>query len=222
MMSRFPLPKFSPKLTKPSFTTAAIALFTLLLALFNVTPAFAHHPSGGTVPTNWIEGGLSGLAHPIIGIDHFAFVVAIGLLAATKRQGFWLPIAFLCFALVGTGVHLLNLDLPTPEVFISLSVLLFGILLAMQHRPNLAIVVGLGAIAGLFHGYAYGEAIIGATMAPLVAYLIGFTFIQLAIALSTYFIARQILKKSESQKLRYAGFVLCGAGAAFLSAAVLG
>lgn len=212
----------SKNLTKLSFITVTIAFLTLLLTLFYGTPAFAHHAFGETIPSNWVEGGLSGLAHPVIGLDHFAFVVAIGLLAATQRQGFGLPIAFLCFALMGTGVHLLNLNLPAPEVFISLSVLLFGILLVMQNRPNLPIVVGLGAIAGLFHGYAYGEAIIGATMAPLVAYLIGFTLIQLAIALSTYFIARQILKKSESLKLRYAGFVLCGAGAAFLSAAVLG
>jgi len=32
-------------------------------------------------------------------------------------------------------------------------------------------------IAGIFHGYAYGESIIGARVAALVAYLIGFTVI---------------------------------------------
>lgn len=207
----------SVRLTK--ITVATIALISTVLI---ATPVFAHHAFGEIVPSNGVEGFLSGLAHPMIGLDHFAFVIAVGLLAATKRQGFWLPVAFLLSALGGTGLHLLTLNLPAPEVFISFSVLAFGIMLAMQNRPNLPVLVGLGTIAGLFHGYAYGEAIIGASMAPLVAYLAGFTIIQLVIALSSYFIAKQIFNKPESLRLRYAGFILCGAGAAFLSAAILG
>lgn len=216
-----PAQLFAQATAKPRFVTQATWL-TVGLTLLSAAPAFAHHASGGTTPSNWIEGALSGLAHPIIGLDHFAFVVAIGLLAATRQQGFWLPIAFLLSALMGTGAHLLNLDLPAPELFISVSVLVFGIMLAMQARPQLPILVSLGAIAGLFHGYAYGEAIIGATAAPLIAYLIGFTLIQLIIALSTYAIAKKILHRSDALKLRYAGFVLCGIGAAFFSAALGG
>jgi urease accessory protein len=219
-IQRFAQATFKPRsVAQAAFLTLGLTLFVTLLY---AAPAFAHHPLGGTIPSNWIEGGLSGLAHPIIGLDHFAFVVAIGLLAATRKHGFWLPVAFLCSALVGTGVHLLNLDLPAPEIFISLSVLIFGIMLAIQARPQLPVLVSLGAIAGLFHGYAYGEAIIGATAAPLIAYLIGFTCIQLVIALSTYAIAKKILHTPDSLKLRYIGFVLCGIGAAFFSAALGG
>ena len=36
----------------------------------------------------------------------------------------------------------------------------------------------LFAVAGLFHGYAYGEAIVGAETAPLAAYFLGFALIQ--------------------------------------------
>jgi urease accessory protein len=204
------------------FCFKSIATFTLLVLALAATPVWAHHPFGGNVPSTGLEGFLSGLGHPIIGLDHFAFVVAIGLLAATQRKGFWLPIAFLAMALVGTTVHLANLDLPAIEALISISVLLFGIILTLPKRPNLPTLLGLGMVAGLFHGYAYGEAIIGATMAPLAAYLIGFTLIQLLIALAAYLIAKRIWLYPESLSLRYIGFILCGAGAAFLSAVVLG
>jgi len=35
------------------------------------------------------------------------------------------------------------------------------------NKPNWLVLTVLGAIAGLFHGYAYGESIIGAGMTPL-------------------------------------------------------
>jgi urease accessory protein len=37
-------------------------------------------------------------------------------------------------------------------------------MLVKQNKPNWILQMVLGAIAGLFHGYAYGEAIIGAGM----------------------------------------------------------
>jgi urease accessory protein len=40
----------------------------------------------------------------------------------------------------------------------------------------------LAALAGLFHGYAYGEAVVGAGMDPIMAYLAGLCLIQMAIA----------------------------------------
>lgn len=186
------------------------------------TPALAHHALSGRLPGNGWEGLLSGLAHPVIGFDHFAFVVAIGLLAATKRQGVGLPIAFVFAALAGTGIHLLSFNLPIPEVFVSISVLSFGVMLAMQRSPNFLILLGLSAVAGLFHGYAYGESIVGAEMSPLFAYLLGFTAIQIAIASGAYCVGKFVLRQSNSLSLRYVGFVLCGTGAAFLSAAVFG
>lgn len=198
------------------------AIGLIVFSLGVSTPALAHHALGGRLPSNGWEGFLSGLAHPVIGFDHFAFVVAIGLLAATKRQGIGLPIAFVLAALAGTGIHLLSFDLPIPEIFVSVSVLVFGVMLAMQRSPNFLILLGLSAMAGLFHGYAYGESIVGAEMSPLFAYLLGFTAIQTVIASSAYFIGKLVLRQPDSLSLRHIGFVLCGAGAAFLSAAVFG
>jgi len=202
-----------------------IALVSVIGLLLFAQPAISHHAFDGQTPTNFWEGFLSGLAHPVIGLDHFAFVVAVGLLSAIEKQGFLIPVAFVLAAIGGTGLHLMGLDLPLPEVVISASVLAFGVMLAMKDRPQAIALAVLGAIAGIFHGYAYGESIVGAEMTPLVAYLAGFTIIQLIVALIAYKIGKFWMEKFIDQpllNLRFAGFTICGAGAAFLAGAILG
>lgn len=201
-----------------SAAAAAMAAVGLLLA---ATPALAHHPFGGSTPTNAIEGFLSGLGHPVVGLDHLAFVVTAGLLSAAMGR-VSIPVAFVLASLGGTGLHLMGVNLPTPELCISASVLIFGGLLAMKQQPQAWIVLPLAAIAGVFHGYAYGEAVIGAEMTPLVAYLSGFTAIQMAIAMAAYGVAKRLGAGQQAVNLRFAGFTLAGIGAAFLSGVVLG
>ena len=61
------------------FATAAA------ITLTSAGTAFAHHPLGGMIPQNFMQGFLSGIGHPVIGFDHLAFVVAVGLIAASKE-----------------------------------------------------------------------------------------------------------------------------------------
>lgn len=196
-----------------------VSLGSLVLA----APAWAHHPFGGSTPTNAIAGFLSGLGHPVIGLDHLAFVILIGLLAAVMGLGLAMPITFTVAALAGTGLHLMGVTLPVPEAVIAASVLLFGIFLAIKQQPAMPIMMALAAIAGLFHGYAYGEAIVGADMGSLLAYLLGFSTIQMAIGLVAYTLAKQLRPHTETGalNLRFAGFTFTGLGLAFLSGVIL-
>jgi len=59
----------------------------------------------------------------VIGLDHFAFVVAIGLLAAGQVCGVFIPAGFVLAALAGTGIHLFSFDLPAAETAIAVSVI---------------------------------------------------------------------------------------------------
>ncbi|MEL7313331.1 MAG: HupE/UreJ family protein [Cyanobacteria bacterium J06559_3] len=202
----------------------AIALLAIVGLLFTPSLVLAHHPFGGETPTTAVEAFLSGLGHPIIGLDHLAFVITAGLLAAVVRRGLSIPIAFVIASLAGTGIHVMELALPAPEFFIAASVLLFGILLAVKSQPHSMAVAVAAMIAGLFHGYAYGEAIVGAEMAPLAAYLLGFAFIQMAIASASYWIGKAVLKQTPEPSnltLRFAGFVVCGCGVTFLSSLLM-
>ncbi|MEY3298019.1 MAG: hypothetical protein RLZZ597_1279 [Cyanobacteriota bacterium] len=200
-----------------------------VLALLLTTPALAHHPTGNQTPSTFIEGFLSGLGHPVIGLDHLAFVVAAGLLAATRPRGIWCPVAFVLAALVGTGIHLQQISLPGAELLISASVLAIGLLLALDSQQlSTGAMAGLAALAGIFHGYAYGESIIGATPAPLTAYLLGFTTIQLGISVAAFWLSRYGLslkaatEAQASPNLRKAGWAIGGIGLALTYAQVLG
>lgn len=205
------------------FSTAKIvklsSVATLASVLLAASPAFAHHAFGGKTPVNFFEGFLSGLAHPVIGFDHLAFVVAVGLLAVS-RKNILIPISFVVAALLGTGLHVASWDLPIREVVISASVLGFGVLLAVRNAVPVWALGTLAAIAGVFHGYAYGEAIVGAQMNPLLAYLLGFTAIQLAISLGVYRLGQVALSRS-SLSLQFAGFTICGIGMAFLASSAM-
>lgn len=217
------------RLISPHKGFRLVGILTALMAALSLSalPAAAHHPMGGKMPSNFFEGFLSGVAHPLLGPDHFAFVVAVGLLAATKQQGFLVPLSFMLSAMLGTGAHLAGISLPGVELLISASILLFGILLAIKDSPHMGIVSGLSAVAGLFHGYAYGEAIFGAEMTPVLAYLIGFTAIQLAVSLVALQVGKAVLRRRAAEqpqipaKLRSAGFVICGVGLSLLTSQVI-
>lgn len=207
--------------------TTGLLVASMLVLLSVATPALAHHAMSSKMPSNFFEGFISGMAHPVIGPDHFAFIVAVGLLAVTKRQGILIPVAFVLAAMLGAGLHLTRINIPGVELFVSGSIVLFGILLVIKDSPNTSTVAGLSAVSGLFHGYAYGESIFGAEMTPLLAYLAGFTVVQLAVSLSALWIGKATVlgRASENQptsdKLRSAGLVICGVGLAFFVSQVV-
>lgn len=196
-------------------STLTIGLATL------ASPALAHHAMDGNIPRTVMEGFLSGLAHPLIGVDHIVFIIAIGLLATTRKQGLWLPITFVITAMLGTGMHLQGFSLPGNELLVASSILVFGLLLAREISLNTIAILGLSAFAGLCHGYAYGESIIGAQTTALVAYLAGFSLIQLLISTVTFWLAKRLtgsqnLDPISMGKLRSAGLVICGTSIAIL------
>ncbi len=194
---------------------AITAIFSVIIFGATIQPALAHHPFGGETPDNLLTGFLSGLGHPIIGLDHFAFVVAVGLLAVLQnRLGILIPIVFTLATAIGTIIHLQSIDLPLIEVTIALSVIVAGIALAVD-KFNLSSLIIVSSIAGIFHGFAYGEAIFGAEMTPLSGYLLGFIGIQLVVSAIAFYLGRLTIasiNKNTSLALRFAGCVIAGIG----------
>lgn len=186
--------------------------------------SYAHHPMGGRTPSTFVEGLLSGFGHPIIGIDHFAFIVAIGLLAIGPARRLLAPVLFVAMTMVGTGLHLLRVDLAAAEALIALTVLAAGVLLVLNRRQTLGLLLPLATIGGLLHGYAYGESIVGAEATPLLSYLAGFGIVQLGIALAARWFGEGVLKAANAGLLgrfsRVAGSAVCGVGAVYLGLAL--
>jgi urease accessory protein len=193
---------------------------SLLAGLLAAGPALAHHPMGGTTPATLGSGLLSGLGHPVIGLDHLAALVAVGLLAARFAGGAWLPLAWLAAMTAGVAVHLGRIDLPYGEVLVALSVVTLGAVAALRPTLPAGLVAGLFAGAGFVHGFALAESIVGAETTPLAAYLVGLVAIQSLIAAGAYLGARSLLRiESAPARLRYAGIAvaLVGAGALVLA-----
>jgi urease accessory protein len=98
-------------------------------------------------------------------------------------------------------------------------VLLFGVLL-IARQLRLPIVLILAAVSGIFHGYAYGESIVGAEMTPLWAYLLGLALVQLVIGFTTRWLVQTALRPSSLRgevTLRLAGFAIGFVGLAYLA-----
>ena len=182
-------------------------------------PAAAHHAMDNALPGNFFEGFVSGLAHPVIGIDHFLFVLAMGAACYLFGRSVGTLVTFVAAAVCGTAIHLFQATLPYPDAWVAASLVLLGALLLaggglLRSRAALA----LFALAGLAHGYAYGEAIVGAEATPLAAYLAGFTLVQVGVALAGFALARYAAKRKPAFRAAPAvGAALSVAGVGFLA-----
>ena len=67
---------------KPGLRFRITALITATLAIVSV-PAMAHHPLDGQAMLTFWHGFLSGIAHPVLGMDHLVFILTIGAVSYT-------------------------------------------------------------------------------------------------------------------------------------------
>ena len=114
-----------------------------------LSSAFAHHPLGGEVPTTMLHGLLSGIGHPIIGFDHLAFVIAVGLIAAFQSNRLVMPLGFVAGTVAGTMLTLAGVTLPL-AIAITGSVVAAGAFAMRGEIAGLMPATPLAAVAGLF------------------------------------------------------------------------
>jgi urease accessory protein len=134
-----------PSLTAPRAPAVVIALLWPLAA-------WAHVQAGEA------GGFLSGLSHPVSGLDHVMAMVAVGLWGAQLGMpAVWvLPVAFPLMMAVGGMLGLIGLPLPGVETGIAVSALVLGALVLGQIRLPLAAAVAVVAFFAVFHGHAHG------------------------------------------------------------------
>ena len=131
------------------FRTVALIACVLLISMH---PAAAHTEGG-------LAGGFaSGFAHPLLGADHIAAMVAVGLWGAfLGAPAIWLlPIVFPLVMAFGGVLGILGVPLPGVEIGIAVSAVVLGMMVALAVRPHLAIAAILVGAFAIFHGYAHG------------------------------------------------------------------
>ena len=129
-------------------------LIALLSSLMISEPAFAHVSEEG------LKGGfISGYIHPLLGWDHVAAMVAVGIWGAfLGSRAIWvLPIVFPFIMVIGGILGMVGVPVPFIVPGIALSSIIIGLAIAFKWRAPLwiaSVIVGLFAI---YHGYAHGQ-----------------------------------------------------------------
>ena len=147
------------------------SLLSLAAAIAWPQQAVAHVQGGEAA------GFLSGILHPVSGLDHVLAMISVGLGGAQLgAPALWLlPVTFPMVMAFGGMLGLMGLALPGVEIGIVVSALGLGLAILLELRPPLwgaALVVGFFAV---FHGHAHGtELPEGAQRSPVQRRVRGF------------------------------------------------
>jgi urease accessory protein len=205
-----------------------IASVAVILPLAWVSLALAHPHHGGPV-SGGSSGLMTGLLHPLLGIDHVLAMFAVGLLGVQLggRARWVLPAGFLAAMIAGGGLAAAGISLPLVEMAIALSVVVLGAAIAagpsllarIWGRFPLVVATTLVAFFALFHGHAHGTEM--PAMAAMWLYAAGFTAgTTLLLAAGT--LAGQAIasRKLSPRLIRIGGAAVAMAGLALVAMAL--
>lgn len=188
-----------------------------LAFLLLTSEALAHHALGGSIPIGFGQGLLSGLAHPIIEVDHLAFVLAVGVLTAVSQGGLTLPVWFVGGTVAGCLLSVGTLQLSPAGWMVPLSALLIGGYLASGRSEDTRWHKWVFLAAGTLHGLAYAQSIIGSENNSLQGYLLGFAVVQTLVAWAAMLAAYWFWRGDRLYaNARVFGGILAGMGATAL------
>ncbi len=187
----------------------ACGLVMITLGLFAM-PAEAHHlmDLSGLKPSP-LSGFLSGLAHPVLGLDHLLFLCSLSLVGLHQRARWML--ALLATGLLGSLVGLWLPGFPLAEPAVAFSLVVVS-LVCLRGWPRALL---LPAIA--VHGYVLSHTVLGWSQAPLAAYGLGLLLSQGALLLLALTLLKSLADGLSPQRraLLCAGLIGCGAAWTF-------
>jgi urease accessory protein len=184
----------------------------LLLALLAPISAMAHE--GSSLPYGSF---VAGLAHPVLGVDHFLAMVSVGIVSAQiGGRAIWtVPGTFVTVMALGGVLGWLDVGLTSIEFGIAFSVLVLGIAIAADRKMPILAAMGAVAIFATFHGYAHGAEM--PTVANPVRYALGFMTGTALLHIAGVLIGDISQHYARGKLLlRIAGAAIAGAGTWFL------
>jgi urease accessory protein len=194
--------------------TPAPRLLALLMLAAVAGPASAHSAQG-------LGGGFAaGFLHPLLGWDHVAAMVAVGLWGTfLGRPAIWLlPVVFPLVMTVGGALGVLGVPLPAVELGIALSAVLLGAAVAFALRPPLWLAGVLVGVFAIFHGHAHGTEL-PESAHPLV-YSLGFVIATGALHLAGITIGETVRWRHGRTLVRVAGGLIAAVGLVFVKGAL--
>lgn len=163
-------------------------------------PATVHaHPVHGVLEFS------AGALHPVIGLDHLAAMLAVGLLAAQLggRARWALPVAFVAALALGATAGVAGFAIPGLEHGIAFSVLALGAIVALAARLPLGAAAATVALSGAFHGMAHGIEI--PADANGLVFGLGFVVSSALLHLTGIALGCALIRTSHGAAIRYVG-----------------
>ena len=160
---------------------------------------------------------LSGITHPVLGLDHLLAMVSVGMVSAQiGGRAIWsVPLTFVVVMFFGGLIGLNMGGLTGYEIGIALSVLFLGSSLAADKTLDSRFAMLAVAIFAIFHGYAHGGEI--PTVAEPVPYVAGFMTGTILLHITGLILADiSIHYKAGRIILRTSGCMIAIAGCYFL------
>jgi urease accessory protein len=185
-------------------------LIAMLLCLGSAAPALAH--------TGDVVGGfVGGLAHPLLGPDHVAAMVAVGLWGAFLGSPaiVLLPIVFPLVMAFGGVLGILGVPLPGTEIGIAISAVLLGLAVVFAVKPPIWMAALLVGVFAIFHGHAHGVELPAG--ADALAYSLGFVVATGLLHLAGIAIGALARWPAGRTAVRAAGGAIALAGVVFLA-----
>ena len=193
------------------------SIISLFIIIFYPSLAFAHHPLAGQKMETFFQGFLSGIGHPILGFDHLFFIIGVGIICLLSKKIFIGPLTFIIGMILGLFLIILGYNLFLVEFVIAASLFLIGIFIISGKKINFNIISASLIVIGLFHGWAFGETIIGQEntgQSVISGYLLGLSLIIWAISITSSLIYKNIYKVFDLNdvKLKISGGIIAGMG----------
>lgn len=131
---------------------------TKRLAAVAALVTVAATPAGAHVGVGDVHGLSHGLLHPFAGLDHVLAMVAVGMLAANLGgRALWLmPATFVLMMALSGALGVAQVELPYVEVGIAMSVIVFGLAVALPAPSPMVAALAVVGFFAIFHGHAHG------------------------------------------------------------------
>lgn len=181
-------------------------LYILLAVILLPTSLFAHDFSGG-------GGFMSGLTHPVLGMDHLLAMISVGIVSAQLGgRAIWsVPLTFVVVMLIGGVLGMQNIYIVSVELGIAFSVFALGVAIALERKVTSIFAMAFVGFFAIFHGHAHGTEM--PYLAQPALYALGFVIGTAAIHVAGVFIGMLAKKISYgSQILRFLGAAIAGIG----------
>lgn len=167
-------------------------------------------------------GFLTGFPHPVLGWDHVAAMVAVGLWGAfLGPPAIWLlPVTFPLVMALGGALGVAGVPVPGIELGIAASALIIGLAALLAWRPPLVIAAVVVGFFAIFHGHAHGTEMpeVASPLAHAAGFVIGTGLLRLAgIALAAAVLGLAALAGRDLGRLPTVAIAAAGAVAAGLA-----